>query len=298
MQNKKTLWMIIGLFALIIACLLVVLVVFMYTSSQGEPDTASSTRTAISLTSTALVVVPSQTPVNAVPTPSVEKTPGTAPTSEGSVQETIPPGSTVPVISASANTNCRLGPSQVYEIVGYLLPGQQANVLGSDDTQTWWYIENPSRAGGFCWVWSGSTSVEGDVSVLPVITPPPPPVRPEVAYTAAFSRVNICDGASTAMFQVTNLGIQSLESASLTIQNLGTNVVSSGVLGPNSPFTALGSDCPPGLDSLLAGESGHVGAVFAGLTPVKNEYKATIRLCTQDNLGGTCEIQTVNFVHP
>ncbi len=80
-----------------------------------------------------------------------------------------------PTISATANTNCRLGPDSVFDVVGYLLVGDTSEVHGKGISGYWWYIANPISPGGFCWVWAQTTKVEGDTSNLPIIESPPTP---------------------------------------------------------------------------------------------------------------------------
>jgi uncharacterized protein YraI len=79
-------------------------------------------------------------------------------------------------ISVSLDTNCREGPSKDYKKLGYLLPGQTADVIGRNSTSTWWYIENPNKPGQYCWVWGEYATLHGDISALPVTTPSPPPL--------------------------------------------------------------------------------------------------------------------------
>ena len=79
-------------------------------------------------------------------------------------------------ISVSLDTNCREGPSGDYQKLGYLLPGQTAAVIGRNSTSTWWYIENPKKPGQYCWVWGEYATLHGDISAVPLTTPPPPPI--------------------------------------------------------------------------------------------------------------------------
>lgn len=80
-----------------------------------------------------------------------------------------------PMISASINTNCRYGPDPYWEIEGYLLVGEESVVHGKSPNSYWWYIENPSLAGDFCWVWSETTTVTGDLDGIKVVQPPSTP---------------------------------------------------------------------------------------------------------------------------
>ncbi len=107
-------------------------------------------------------------PVQAVnPTETLEPTITLTPT----VTQTVTPS--VPMIHSTVNTNCRFGPNGQYNIVGFLLttdsPVQVRGRLGDGG---WWYIQNPRYPSSSCWVWDDTTVVEGNVTSLPIITPP------------------------------------------------------------------------------------------------------------------------------
>ena len=287
MKNTQKLWIIIVVLGLVFLCLAIVFTVDFIQYRRQDADQAFQTSTALAQASTAQAA-----PTNTL-VPTVTQT-----EVQFATTETPPAQTGVLIISANVDTNCRLGPSRLYDIVGYLLADRQSNVKGRNDAQTWWYIENPGKSGAYCWVWGQTTNVQGDISLLPVINPPPPPERPEVAYSVSFSRVSTCNGATTAMFEVVNLGSIPLESATIRIQNLTNNLMSSGPISPNAPFTSLASECPPGADNLLAGSSGFVGNIFPGITAVKSDYKATITLCAEESMSGHCVTTVSEFQHP
>lgn len=79
----------------------------------------------------------------------------------------------LPTILAEENTNCRRGPSTAYIVDAIFAKGSQAAVHGRDAGWDWWYIEMPGSPGQFCWVWDGSTVVQGDASALAVVEAPP-----------------------------------------------------------------------------------------------------------------------------
>jgi hypothetical protein len=72
------------------------------------------------------------------------------------------------------DTNCRLGPGQVYDIVGGLLVGETGNVVGRYLDGNYWIINNPD-GGGECWLWGYYATLEGPLDNLPYYTPPPTP---------------------------------------------------------------------------------------------------------------------------
>lgn len=83
-----------------------------------------------------------------------------------------------PRAEAVMDANCRMGPSDVYEVAGAFLTGTVADIHGRNYTTTWWWIEFPSD-GAHCWVWDGSVALSGDTSLVPVIPAPPTAVPPD-----------------------------------------------------------------------------------------------------------------------
>lgn len=245
---------------------------------------------------------PEQLPTD-TPTPT-EAPPAESPTPQASDTPAATFTLSVPVISATVNTNCRRGPSVLYDPpVGVLAVGQVSNVIGQDSGRNWWYIENPGKPGEFCWVWRETTQVSGETNNLPIITPPPPPPTatftptPGAAFSASFDNVHNCGGTPTAIFEILNSGGADLESLRLTIENLTDSTV---LFGPNSsdaPFMGAETECPPGGDTLPTGVTYYVGgAIGAGNSG--DDARATIRLCTEDDLDGSCEEVRVNFDIP
>jgi len=143
---------------------------------QADNPTADTgaieTGIAATLTAQAVSITPSVTIEQATQTSTLQPT----------QTESQQPAQTEPVIpeaasiSVNLDTNCREGPSGDYQKLGYLLPGQIAAVIGRNTTSTWWYIENPKKPGQYCWVWGEYATLHGDISALPVTTPPPPPL--------------------------------------------------------------------------------------------------------------------------
>lgn len=221
------------------------------------------------------------------------------------VTETLPftPTSTQPTISAKQNTNCRKGPGPIYDRVGSLNIGQTALVYGRNSSSTWWYIENPNQPGSYCWVWGGSTSVSGATLELPVYTPPPPPATATanlpasgVAFDITYVDKKKCSGDWYAYFKIKNNGNKALESVAIKITNLTTATTLSSTSYDN-PFLSGTGKCPPGNDSLDAGESAYI-AGFIGNVAANNQLKAGITVCTDEALGGKCEFKAIKFFAP
>jgi len=68
--------------------------------------------------------------------------------------------------------NCRFGPEVSYAIVGALVVGGKAEVIGKSIDATWWYVKNPSDPSNNCWLSADFVFVTGNVDSLPVVSPP------------------------------------------------------------------------------------------------------------------------------
>ena len=68
--------------------------------------------------------------------------------------------------------NCRFGPEVSYAIIGALIVGRQAEVIGKNIGTTWWYVKNPSDPSTNCWLSADFVVVTGNWEALPVVSPP------------------------------------------------------------------------------------------------------------------------------
>jgi hypothetical protein len=68
--------------------------------------------------------------------------------------------------------NCRFGPATSYAVIGALLVGRQAEMIGRNQDSTWWYVRNPSDPSISCWLSAEFVVTVGDVQALPVVNPP------------------------------------------------------------------------------------------------------------------------------
>lgn len=262
---------------------------------SSEEEDLLGTRVALSNTATALqaaVEKPTQTQ------PQVEPSQETEPPEPEETVKNEPPPPAEPgaaTISASVNTNCREGPGQDYEIEGYLLKNQSSTVVGKDKSGNWWVIENPDKPGEECWVWAETTTVTGDTSAIAEIEPPP---LPDVEIAVGFSTFTMCGPDPALFFQIDNSSGPDLESVRLTIKDLTEGDTVFGPEQNNSPFLASDTDCPPGVGTLPAGAVGYIAGKVTRLSLPAAMMQATIKVCTQESLGGSCGEKTIEFVMP
>jgi hypothetical protein len=143
--------------------------------SQATPDPLEEAEDAVTATLLALTANPppaTETPVN---TP--------LPTETGTITPTYTPS--VPMVTVSTNTNCRTGPGVVYDLIGALLVGEQAVVVGKFSAGNYWIINNPD-ASGTCWLWGQYATVTGNTAGLQEYAAPPTPT-PTVTPTPTFT---------------------------------------------------------------------------------------------------------------
>jgi hypothetical protein len=239
-------------------------------------------------TDTPLPFTPTNTPIlfTDTPTPSA----------------TLPftPTSSFPIITSSIDTNCREGPGPGYRVTGALMVGQVSTVHGKNSSGTWWYIENPKFPGHFCYVWGETTTISGDTSNIPVLTPPPPPPSSTPSgssFSLSFVGIHKCSGDKHAIFSVKATGGSDFESASIKIKDENTDTNISGPASSNKPFMSKSSSCPPGADTLESGKTAYLAGSIAGATS-GHDARAVITLCTKDGLSGSCVSKYVIFEIP
>jgi uncharacterized protein YraI len=121
---------------------------------------------------------PASTPTSMLDTP-IASIPITAPTSTatplGIELPTITSTSTSSVFLASPKdqpVNCRFGPGTSYAVIGALIVGRQAEIIGRNQDSTWWYVRNPSDPSTSCWLSTEFVQTVGNVHSLPVVSPP------------------------------------------------------------------------------------------------------------------------------
>lgn len=100
--------------------------------------------------------------VQATFTPQFTSTPGSTPTPS------------VPTVTVSQNTNCRTGPGTEYDLIGGLLVGQSAEVVGKNSASGYWIIKTPGSS-GTCWLWGQFATVSGNTAGLQEYSIPPTP---------------------------------------------------------------------------------------------------------------------------
>ena len=258
--------------------------------NEGVALTAIMQTMIPALTQTAQAVVPVDLPELPVATFTPE-TPTLTPTATLSPTPVFTNTPLVPQVSVSQATNCRIGPGKVYDRVGALMVGQVAEVVGRDSTGAYWYIHNPTRSNGYCWIWGQYATVSGNFAVLPVLTPPPTPT-PVPAFEAAYDGKDTCVGWWVEI-ELSNTGGLPFKSIALTVRDTVTDAVVS--LYSDSFTNIDGCLESHTKDVLDPGVSRVISSPAFAYDPVGHELRATITLCSSPGQNGMCVTQVIKF---
>lgn len=229
--------------------------------------------------------------------PTITLTSTETPTQTLTVTPWFTPTPLVPQISVSVPTNCRRGPGKVYQMEGALLVGEVAQVYGRDPTGGYWYIRNPDSSSGYCWVWGEYATVTGNVSFLPVYTPPPTPTptftpTPSPAFEAVYTSMDSCVGWWVEV-RLHNTGSIPFRSMGITVRDVDTDTVLANFTnGFTNTEGCLSSDTK---DTLSPGKTRVISAPAFTYDPTGHKIRATIILCSDTGQSGTCVTQKINF---
>lgn len=205
-------------------------------------------------------------------------------------------------LTVSKDTNCRSGPSSVYDILGYMRIGQVADVLGRSSAGDYWIIRLPSNPSIICTIWGGYATLNGDVSGLQVMTPAPTPTlvasaTPGASFTVSYYAIEVCGASDWGIkFQIVNNGTVTWESNRVVAKDL----VSSESNSEDRDFFPNYNESGCALTSSdLNLEPGEIGFTstndFFVANPSGHNFTATIRVCSLDGLTGTCLEKTITF---
>jgi len=192
------------------------------------------------------------------------------------------------VVTATTDANVRSGDDVSYPIVGYLLRGEQATVIGlSNFGSGWFYIELENGRRGF--IAPSVVQYNGNAANLTRYNPPPPPTPPATATPL-----------TSANLQVTGL---KLDPASpkcaksfdiyINVQNTGSgSTSSSGILSVNDRSVRTGAitaSTTGGFPVLQSGASFVVVATLTVDTYYAEDHDVVIQLDTQGAIPETNE---------
>ena len=207
----------------------------------------------------------------------------------------------LPLISISVQTNCRSGPGTVYDVLGIMNVGETAQVVGRNAVTDNWIIRLPSNPAVTCWLWGKYATVLGNTAELPNIDPPPTPT-PRASPTQPPDFQLTYDSAPyCASWVEWNIFVKIVNSGGLTWKSYqlaetdGTIHLTSTVSG--NIFMAM-SKCGGGghSDNLGPGEAVIISAGHFDDNPFGHHFSATLKVCSEEGMAGSCLAKTITFV--
>jgi hypothetical protein len=240
-------------------------------SPKSERDDEDETVQESEQQQASLTETPSLTPSpTATLTPTVTLTP----------TNTLTPTPEKVVGFISKNTNCRLGPKDMYELIHIFKKGQNVELLGKNEEDSFWYVQDQNGGTIKCWLWKKYTTPEGSTANLPVFTPPPSPI-PVLNFVLSYKQTT---GKTTVHVYVQNTGNIALQSYSATFKDLNTSEV---VTGKGNKFGTMAK--------VSVGNTGVVSSKPFSASTIGHQIRATIKACSDDNQSGKCYSDTITF---
>ncbi len=255
--------------------------------SNGQPpagdliaQTAAAETALASIVQTQLAQATPPAPATDTPQP---------PTATQTVTPAFTNTPTAPQLSVSVDTNCRTGPGRIYDYTGALVVGEKAEPLGRDSGSGYWYVRLAS--GAMCWIWGEYAAVTGDVSQLPIFTPPPTPTPPP-DFSVEYSYLESCVGWDPG-FKVTNAGGVTFKSYFVRVRDTVTNEMHEAY--GNNFDRRNGCAIAEAIPTLTQGKTGWIYANTFVSNPTGHLMKADVRLCTEINQAGVCVNKSLEF---
>ena len=198
----------------------------------------------------------------------------------------------IPLISVSVPTNCRVGPGKVYDRIGALLVGEVTEIIGRNPSGNYWYVRNPDVNGGFCWLWGEYASLAGNISALPIFTPPPTPT-PVPAFEVSYYGLESCNGSWWVEVKLENTGGIAFRSISLSVFDESSSTTHS--MTNDNFVNNDGCNTSNSLDTLQTGSAVIVSAPAYSYDPTGRKIRTTVTLCSAEGVNGTCVTDVINF---
>ena len=204
-----------------------------------------------------------------------------APAGTPNPTETTQPSATtcIPTVTATLEVNVRKGPDAVFERVGFLRVGESAKVAGRESSGNWWYIEWPSAAGGFAWVWTEAVTPRCIPTDLQVVASPSTPTPSTPKADIKIVDIVIQQVGYKPLLKVANDGPSDLQNANASLSCDVTFIDEEAGVGSES------ASMKSITITLAAGDETTIDPGLAGLTAL-------------DNTTISCTISPINYEDP
>lgn len=198
--------------------------------------------------------------------------------------------SAIVTISVSVDTNCRIGPGKVYDLLGGLFVGETAEVFGKNASGTYWYVRLPNSS-TYCWVTGQYATLLGNVAFLPIYTPPPTPT-PAPSFDISFAGMDNCVGWWVE-FKLKNTSLVTFQSMAIVVKDLDTGTT---LTDFENGFTDLDGCLASGTTPNIGpNESYIISSPAFVYNPNNHSMRAAVTLCTLPSQGGQCVTNSINF---
>jgi hypothetical protein len=270
------------------------------TSASPAADfQAQVTQTMQALATSVQATLQAAVPTAALPTSTPLPTETQAPTQTPAATDTPVPENTAttqptasaPTARINIDTNCRSGPGTLYSIIFTALKDSDVKIVSNTTVSDYVIAENPANPGQSCWLWTRYVTINGNLSSLPVTNPPPTPT-PSLRFTITYFRIEDCTDWSVA-FKVVNTGSRTLQSYKIVAVDLNENTQETTTKNHFSGREACSET--ENIASLDTNKSGFIYADDFPFDPTGDAMKATITVCSSDDLEGVCQTQVFNF---
>jgi hypothetical protein len=189
-------------------------------------------------------------------------------------------------------SNCRVGPGALYDLVVKYEVGQQLNVVAKDLGGGYWFVQNPEKLEEQCYLLAQNIKITGDTEVLPKFTPLPSPTAAPY-FEATFRKFDICENRSYVVFDIENLGSFAFRSVYIRVinQKSGESVEQAYNAFDLRVKCVLARNIAP----LDVGKSGYVYSPQFKWSGHGERLRVIIMACTEKNLKGSCVTQSVDI---
>jgi len=206
--------------------------------------------------------------------------PSETPTATPSATETVTPTPEPGIANVEQNINCRLGPKDVYDLVHIFGKGDVVNILGKNEAETFWFVEDQGGGSIKCWLWREYTNTEGVTKDVPVFTPPPEP-PPIMNFVLTYKG----SGNKYVHVYVQNTGNLPIQSHMSTFKD-----TKKGELLTTTSNT-FGSSA-----KISVGNTGVVSSPQFSVDTIGHQMKVTVKVCSTDGQTGKCLSKNISFV--
>lgn len=215
-------------------------------------------------------------------------------------------------VTLSEVTNCRTGADVTFELVDTFQVGQTIQVMGKHSFDNYWYVRSPNNPNINCWMW-GLYATGANLDNVPALTPP-------ATYTPVSTATSTSTPTPTSAPLVTadthpvfvptyvNYGKCFNWWSRIKLQNVGTVTVRSMAISVKDTITGefqeMGSNgfqdinaCATStvIPELAMGNTATIYTPLLSGDPTGHKISATITLCTENGLRGTCSSSVLEY---